>query len=155
MKVMIITNEPNNKGREEAIKEIIDDFGRDGGFEFYAYGARDYDIKIDKVTVIPTWEKYTLEAGILFSRYIGDTGRMLLVFEDGIIPPDVNKMIDYHINGQYGITLSFCKKGGEYYACGVYVVEREYLDLADGNISFERDICIRCGENGELGIFYD
>ncbi len=153
MKVMIISKDPNKQGREKTINQIVDAFGRDKDFEFYAYGAKNNDMKIDNVTLIPAWEKYTAEGGIAFSRYIGDTGKMFVVFENGRIPNNLSEILDYHIKGQYGITACLYERDDKYYACGVYIVEREYLDLADGYLSFEREICVRCGENGELGIY--
>lgn len=155
MKVIIISKDPNKQGREKNILKILSSFDRDKDIEFYAYGTKNNEMEIDSITFIPAWEKYTVNSAIAFSRYIGDSERTVIVFEDGIIPKSIGKILDHHINGQYGITLSLYKKENEYYSCGVYIVEREYLDMLSGGLSFESEICVLCAENGDLGIFYE
>ena len=155
MKVMIISKDPNKQGREKNILKIVGSFDGDMDIEFYAYGTRNNEMDIDNVTFIPIWEKYTVNGAIAFSRYIGDSERTVIVFEEGVIPKSIGNILDHHIKGQYGITLSLYKKESDYFACGVYVVEREYLDMLSKDRSFESEICVLCAENGDLGIIYD
>ena len=152
MKVIIVSNRLSYEGRCENLCRIVNSFIKKGRYEFYAFCAESDIMEGDIISFIPIKEG---EGIIDYIREISEGERFFLVFERGALPLDYAKMLRSHLLMEWGITVgAYESKNGKWLNTGVFIVESEYLDIADTLCSFENDIVIPCAESGDLNVFF-
>ena len=154
MKVIIVTDCFSYEGRCERLCRIVNSFIRSGEYELYAFCTYEDKIEADIISFIPVSGRGGIAECIDLAGLVVGEERFFLVLERCATSVNYEKMLKSHLSKACGITVGAIGTEDNWKNTGIYIVERECLDISEECYSVDLDIALPCAEREDLNIFF-